>query len=95
MSSQTPKCVTIKVDSFEENVFFFFPQTCQLSSSAHGESGETVEKGNKPWASQHARRETVAKLLEHWNLVKQGPIYKSQFILGEPLGSTPLDIDEG
>lgn len=39
--------------------FFLFPQTCQLSNSAHGESREPVEKGNKSWASsQHARKES-------------------------------------
>ena len=57
---------------------------------------ENQRKKETCWASsQHARKETGAKLLEHWDLVKQWPIYKSQFILGELLGSTPLDIDEG
>lgn len=49
-------------------------------------------KENKPWASsEHARKETVVRPLEHRNLVGQWPVYKSQFTLGESLGSIPLD----
>lgn len=57
--------------------------------------GNQWKKGNTLGFFPTCQERDRSKILEYWNLIKQWPIYKSQFILGEFLGSTPPDTDQG